>query len=633
MNVKCWQRNLFYGVLSTGLAISSYGCGGGNSSAANPPAAAPANPEPTAVTSSGVISGFGSVFVNGVKHEVESDTVVAIEDEAESVGDDSALRIGMKVRIRAVEGEDGVRIAERIEFDEDLKGPARDVSPDPDDPRLGTFVSIGQIVVVDARTVFDDDVGDNNGDGSIDIRDLEIANGEIVVEVSGLPNEDGVVATRIDRVNGSAGVPGTDDDEFEVKGFVDSVAADGSSFAINDAMFLVVEGGSATLFDDGLSAGAELVGVFVEVKADENAAGELLAVRVEREDDIGDRNDDGRIDDDDRFGRFEIEGILISVDTSVDPNVVVINGTTLAVVDASSLTNLEGTRLELKGSFNDSGALVLQETKVETEHSVRTEDRVAETDPDAGTITTRLGLIIMPTGDSGVEDDAADSDTGDHLTPGEFVARVQMGDYLEARGFPNSDGSVTWRRIERDDDGDLECELRGPVDSINGTDAMSFDFVIQGVTIDVSQITSDGDFGGGGRQRFFDSLDVGDVVKAESDDQGVGCINGTLTARKVEFEDDDGVFGTIGDDDEITGTPENVTDDSFVIGERSILVAGNTLVDDSIIELALGQEFNGGDQRFDQLPGGLTLLDLLPGTFAIVVEVGSDNVALRIEDL
>ena len=171
MNVKCWQRNLFCGVLSTGLAISSYGCGGGNSSAANPPPAAaapaPANPEPTAVTSSGVISGFGSVFVNGVKHEVESDTVVAIEDEAESVGDDSALRIGMKVRIRAVEGEDGVRVAERIEFDEDLKGPARDVSPDPDDPRLGTFVSIGQIVVVDARTVFDDDVGDNNGDGSI----------------------------------------------------------------------------------------------------------------------------------------------------------------------------------------------------------------------------------------------------------------------------------------------------------------------------------------------------------------------------------------------------------------------------------------------------------------------------------
>ena len=189
------------------------------------------------------------------------------------------------------------------------------------------------------------------------------------------------------------------------------------------------------------------------------------------------------------------------------------------------------------------------------------------------------------------------------------------------------------------DDDDLECELRGPVQSIEGTDAMAFSFVIQGVTIDVSQITSESDFAGIGRQNFFNNLDVGDIVEAESDEQGIGCQKGTLASREVEFEGDDGVFGTIDDvnddnnDDEITGTPENVTADSFSLGGRTISVVASTLIDDSVIERALGQEFDGGDQRFDQVPGGLTLPDLLPGSFPIAVEVNADDVALRIEDL
>jgi hypothetical protein len=639
MNSQLVQRNLLYSALSAGLLLSSYGCGGGgggSSATGQAPAPAATAPQPTPVIASGVITGFSSVFVNGERYEVESDTVVDIEDAAERVGDDSDLRIGMKVRIRAEEDGNGVRVAQRIEYDEDLKGPARNVTPDSDDPRLGTFEAVGVAVIVDANTVFDDDVGDNNSDGNVDIRDLEITNGEVVVEVSGLPGAAGIVATRIDRVNGPAGVPGTDGDEYEVKGFVLSVAGDGGSFVMNGATFLVVSGAGGTTFEDGLVNGSELVGVFVEVKADENAMGEYVAVAVEREDDIGDRDDDGNFDNDDRFGDLDIEGILVSVSTSADPDEIVINGITIQVADASSLVGLEGARVEIEGSFDDNGVLTLREVEIEREHNVRIEDRVAEKDPGAGTITTRLGLVVEPTGLSRVEDDAADSDDGDHLTPSEFVERVQPGDYLEARGVPNTDGSVTWARVERDDDDDLDCELRGPVESIDGTDASSFSFEIQGVTIDVSQITSESSFGGIGRQNFFDNLDEGDVVEAESDEQGVGCENGRLTAREVEFENDDGVFGTADDgnaDNGIVGTPEDVTENSFVLGGRSITVNGSTLIDDSIIERALGQEFGGDDQRFDQIPGGLTLTDLLPGTFPVEVEVNADEVALRIEDL
>ena len=622
----------------TALGLSACGGGGGGSSSAPPPAGTnPPAPASIPVTASGVITGFSSVFVNGARYEVESDTIVAIEGESERVGDDSALRVGMKVRIRASE-QDGQRVAQRIEYDDDLKGPARDVVIDPANPATGSFTVLRQSVVVDANTAFDDDVGDNNADGNIDIRDLALSTGQVVVEVSGLVMPDGFLATRIDRVNDAAGRPDVDDDEFEVKGFVDEVADDGSSFRINDATFLVVEGAGGTFFDDGLVADQTLVGIFVEVEADLDASGNFVAVEVEREDDFDDDNGDGRIDDDDRSGRFEIEGILVSVDTDVVPNIVVIGSVTLAVSDASALTGQEGRLLELKGSFDDNGVLVLSESRLEVENSVRIEDRVSES--SATTLTTRLGIVITPTGMSRIEDDAGDD--GDSLTPDEFLQRIMPDDYIEARGYPDADDSVVWSRIEREDEDDQACKLRGPVASIEGDDANSFSFVIQGVTVDVSQINSADDFEGIndqplGRAAFFELLSVGDIVEAESDDDGLGCESGRLTADEVAFEADDGLVGTAPDRSaglsQITGTPTNVTSNSFELNGQTITVVGSTLIDDSIVESALGREVDGDNVPFDQVPAGLTLEDLLPGSFAINVTVDSDGVALEIEDL
>jgi hypothetical protein len=624
------------------ITLSLTACGGGGGSSGTAPAAA--NPPPTTatgITASGIITGFSSVFVDGVKYEVENGTVVAIEGESEATGDDSGLRVGMKVRVEATE-DDGIRTADRIEYDGDLKGPARDVKSDSLDPGIGTLTVLGQTVIVDANTVFDDDVGDTNGDGTIDIRDLTLSAGEMVVEVSGLAFDDGFIATRIDRVNGPAGVPGVSDDEYEVKGFVDAVSDDGSAFIINGTTFLVIDGANGTAFDDGLQPDDSLVGVFVEVKADQNANGDLLAVRVERDDDFGDRNGDGSFDDRDREGRFEIKGILTSVDTTTDPDTVVIGGTTLRVANAGSLVGLEGTLLELEGSFNDDGVLVIGESHPEVENNVRTEDRVADVDPAAGSFMTRLGLVIVPEGGSRLEDDVQDG--GDHLTPAQFVERLQIGDAIHARGFVNADGDVTWRRVERDDADDMRCRLRGPVESIGGTSASDFSFVIRGVTVSVAQV-GDADFKGSddqsiGRQAFFDQLDVGDTVQAQSDDAGIGCEDGRLTAGEVEFEADDGVVGSIRDDDrdgnggqELTGSPTSVSTNGFDLNRTSITVTGSTIIDDSIIERALGMQYDGGDRRFDQVPEALTLPELLTGDFPITVRVGSDNVALEIEDL
>ncbi|HKJ94204.1 MAG TPA: DUF5666 domain-containing protein [Gammaproteobacteria bacterium] len=463
------------------------------------------------VTSTGVITGFGSIYVNGARYDIGG-ARVEFEGEGERPADD--LKLGMKVRVEGtIQG--GARRADHVLFDDDLKGPAMNVTPDAAAPSVGTFTVLGQTVTVDADTVFDDDVGDNNGDGAIDISDLVLTTGTMVVEVSGLIQDGGARATRIERVNDRA-QPGVEGDEFEVKGVVDSVATDGLSFTVNGTPF-TVDGG--TVFEDGLMANADLHGVFVEVKADD-VSGTLVAVKVQREDGAGERH----------AGEFEIEGILQSVDTGADPDTITIGGRVIPVTDASSLAALIGQKVEITGTFNADGVLVLGKTEQEAEDTVRTEDAVADVGSDR--FTTRLGLVIIPTGNSRVEDDAASD--GDHLTPEAFLASLQAGDRIRARGIPSTQG-VQWTRVERREGSDPGCRLRGPVETV---DAGSSTLVIQGVTVDASG--SSVQFEGINDQSlnvadFFSQVSVGDTVEASTATE-TDCQSKLLMAHRLDME-------------------------------------------------------------------------------------------------
>ena len=519
-------------ILGLVVTLSLTACGGGGSSSNSSIGGTPVAAAPIDVTAVGSITGFGSVYVNGTKYEVESGTIIAVEGEAEKMGDDSRLLLGMKVRVVAL-SSNGQRTASSIEFDEDLRGPIESITPDGSDPTIGTFTVMSQIVTVDATTVFDDDIGNNDGVAGIDFRDLQLA---MIVEVSGFPTEDGILATRVDRElddlggDPDIGQPDVDDDELELKGFVESVAGDGSSITVNGVVFII---DASTIFDDGLLLNEDLIGVFVEVKSDIVGA-DFVAVRVEREDDFSDG---------DRSGEFEIEGVLQMVDTASTPNTFTINGTTVPVTDASSLEALLGMRVEIKGSFNTDQVLVLREAEQDAEDNVRTEDLVATVDIAALSFTTRLGLVVNPTGGSRVEDDTSDVD---HLTPEQFIDSLQTGDRIESQGYEDA-GGVVWTRVERDalaiDNDDFECELRGPVTSIDG-DATAFSFVIQGVTVLTGRVTENNFQGANdapiGAAAFFGELQPGVVVEASSFEGDEFCMTGTLDAREVELETADG---------------------------------------------------------------------------------------------
>lgn len=522
---------LFGSILGVAALVSLTACGSSSSGTTSPIVSPPPPPPaPTSVTAVGAITGFGSVWINGVKYEVEADTVIAIEGEADRMGDDSVLRVGMKVNVKG-QDDNGLRSAQSIEYDDDLKGPINNILPGVD-PGTGTFEIVGVEVTVDLDTIFDNDIGNNDGIPGIDFGDLLDG---MVIEVSGFPTDTGFLASRLDREldglggNPEVGRPDVDGDELEVKGFVENIDLNNSRITVHSVVFRIDT--VNTIFDDGLQFNEDLLGVFVEVKADIVNL-EWTAVRVEREDNFGAEHS----------GEFEIEGVLQSVDTSVTPNTFTINGMTIPVTDASSLEALVGLRIEIKGSFNADDVLVLRASELEVEDNVRTEDLIESIAMDNSGFTTRLGLVINPTGNSSARDDAADG--GDHLTPAEFMARLQAGDRIKSRGYENDDGSVTWTRVERDelaiDNSDFDCELRGPVSSIVG-DETAFSFVIQGVTVSTDSVQAN-DFKSAndasiGRAAFFANLFDGAIVEAKSLDQGGSCMSAALDASKLAFED------------------------------------------------------------------------------------------------
>ena len=523
-------------ILGLAVAMGLAACGGsssGNGSSDggnnNPP---PSN-GPVSVTSIGSITGFGSVYVNGTRYEVGATTRISIEDQPEMMGDDSALRLGMKVRVTATD-DNGIRTASFIEYDDDIKGPIESITPDGDDPAIGTFEVMSQTVIVDAKTAYDDDIGNNDGIPGIDFRDLRVG---MFVEVSGFPTEGGYLATRVDREvdalgnDPSFGDPLVDDDEVEVKGYVDDVADDLSTITVGGVLFVV---GPNVIYEDGLVLSTDLVGAFVEAEAD-IVGGDYVLVKLERED---------LFDLDDREGEFEIEGMLEAVDTGSTPNTFTINGITIPVANAAPLEALVGMHVEIKGSFNAEGVLLLREAHEEVEDNVRTEDLVATVDLDAPSFTTRLGLVIAPTGHSRVEDDATDNV---QLTAEQFVDALRPGDRIEARGFEDGSGNVVWTRIERQElaalNDDLECELRGPVQSITG-EVNAFSFMIRSVTVETGRVQED-DFKDEndlpiGRAMFWDRLQALPVVEAESFEGDEFCMTGMLDARQLEIEGPDG---------------------------------------------------------------------------------------------
>ena len=462
------------------------GCGGGESSTSvepTPPAAT------TAISTSGVITGFGSVIVNGVRYET---TATEFSDDGDAISQDE-LAVGQFVRLNGEISASGEAHALSVERDDLLEGPISAI-----DAAAGRLVVLGQTVIVDADTSFDARISPASITG--------LAVGDWI-EVDGLPGADDTIhATRIE--------PASAGGEMEVTGTVRQLDTAARTFVVGE---LAVDYSQATL-EDFPSTGVA-AGHLVEVKGNAlGGGGELIATELELKTLVS-RDDD----DDDR--EVELEGYVTRFASASDFDVgghrVSTSGSTSFEGGVASDLAL-GVKVVVEGSLDAAGTLVADEVEIRRRGDARITGAIEVIDAEAKVITV-LGIDVQLDGRTRFEDRTALDDA--FLS----AARLAVGDWVEIHGYedPALAGRVLATRLEREDDDDQEVELRGEAQAVSAPA-----LTILGVQIETHAGTRFSDNDVTIDAATFFAQAAGRLVEVDGTWDGA-----TLVAAEVELED------------------------------------------------------------------------------------------------
>jgi hypothetical protein len=213
--------------------------------------------------SSGTVTGFGSVFVNGVEFNTSNSTVMLNGSRGpdEAMDPHRGLMVGMVVEVKGMFNNNGTTgTATSITFKDNLEGPASGITSI--NATTNHVVVLGQTVIIDSQTAFE----------GITFATLAVGN---VIEVSGLPDNMGSIHATFVELKAADFVPGM---EIEVKGTIRNLNSGAKTCQINA---LTVDYASVM----NLPAGVPANGQFVEVKGTSFAGSELIADTIKLEDD------------------------------------------------------------------------------------------------------------------------------------------------------------------------------------------------------------------------------------------------------------------------------------------------------------------------------------------------------------
>lgn len=431
---------------------------------------------------SGTITGFGSIFVNGV--ELTTNGAQITVDGMSAT--ESALRVGQLVRVTArIDAGRRTGAAQTVAAEDAVEGPVGAISI-----TAQTLTVLGQLVRVDGATTFDSSILPASLAG------LHVGD---VVEVHGFRNAAGEVqATRVERRSGGPGA------QFELTGLVQSLDAALARFAI---------GGITIDFSQALLVNlAQLAnGLLVEVKGVSIAGGLFIVTRVE----LVAANPLS-------VGAAEVEGLVTSVTSATD-----------FTVDSQRVTTNAGTRFEggmaadlgVNVKVEVEGAIangVLTATKVEfkTGTNIRVTGNVDSVDV-AGNALVVLGVPVRVNALTRFEDQSAA-----RISPFN-LGRVNVDDYLEVRGSA-AGNTLTAVILERRDPQNRQ-ELRAVTQNV----AQPV-FTLLGVTVQTLPGTEYRDANDQPitAAQFFQHA-AGRLVSARGTESGPM----QLTAERVELED------------------------------------------------------------------------------------------------
>jgi len=371
---------------------------------------------------SGVITGFGSVYINGVEYETDNASITI--DGSQSTETD--LGVGDVCALQGSVNADGVTgTATAVICTDELEGYVLDVSSLTNG--IGTMNVMGQIVTVTTDTVFDSDTKSS-------IADL-ITND--IVEVHGYPDGTGnIFATRIETKN--------TDTDIEVKGLVSSLDINVMTFKLGT---LLVDYSSAADVAPNLAEG-----LYVEVKTQTTLSGDLTtgftlnASKVEIEED-GDLDIDGDEGED-----FEVQGVVSNVtETSFDFNGTTVLFDSLEIDDDFNLDSLvDGMIITVEGHIDINGNFVVEE--IEEDYASENEAEGFVTAVTDTTITISVNNVDMT---FSVNNETRMIDEQDEGVVSVFyfsLADIAIGDFVEIDYYTDDiSGNNIATEIERDD--------------------------------------------------------------------------------------------------------------------------------------------------------------------------------------
>jgi hypothetical protein len=444
------------------------------------------------VMATGVITGFGSIFVDGIHFQTTNATI----RKNGQIVDQSQLAVGEVARIKGEKNDaDQNGAAEEVDVDDSVVGPISAI-----DTTHDVVTVLAQMVKINGGTSFSKDIS------PADITGLTM--GE-TIRVDGMMDSSGtIVATRIELASAS--------DPLQVVGTVSGIDSTAHTFMINA---LIVDYSGAML--DGFPGGGPSNGNVVRVQgtAFDATAKTLTATSVTRHENDEEEAGDDR--DTEREGLITRFASVTDFDVAGQP----VTTTSSTVYHNGSASNLTlNAKVEVEGMPNSSNVLVASEISFEHNGGIELESQAAAVNVTAGTLTL-LGVQVTVNSMTRFEDESPAQVQNFSLS------NVSNGDTIKVRGYesPAGSGMVVATSLERVPPRSTVM-VKGPF-----TAGTSPDFTVLGITIDASSATIFNGEEGTLTLAAFLTQAVGHSVKVE------GTLSGSVvSASEIRIDDENG---------------------------------------------------------------------------------------------
>ena len=548
------------------LAISGAltACGGSSSDSPNDNTSGENNNDDTSTTttsvvSEGVITGFGSVYVNGQRYRSENAEIAVGNSPA---ADEAQLKVGMVVTVAASASDDGEDPdAQQIRYEEHLQGPVSFI-----DREAEQIEVLGQTILFDDLTEFDE----------TDIETLSVGD---FIEVSGYINDEGNFYATLVELE-------TEETEIKLKGEIANLDTDAQTFSLAE---LTIDY-SAAEYED-MTADDLADGLFVKVEGDDFDGDTLTltasSIENKEENDIDSDTEEVTIagivkDYDSESGVFSVNRyeFTLNDDTEFD--------------DGSLDTLANGVIVKVEGRF-ESEQLIAEEIEFKaTDARSKTEGQVTDLNADNET------FVIDNTTFSVTPETQYEDESG--LDERSFTFDdIAVNDWLKVISRQDDQGNTTALKVKRIDQEDREGEVKGRV-----SDVSAEGMTIANVAVGFNENTEfEGEDDSISIERFIELVQSNPAVIVEVEGEYDGD---TLIAAEVEVEtvggqdgDDDG-----DDNDDSTGKAEFEGEIESIEGD-SVFVNGNELRFSQDTEFELNDEEVDLQTFYDALEVGVVV--------------------------